>query len=93
MEDITVSASDGQVKVGKLLHAMYYYDFLHTEQRQAYDRSTLLENEGSDASGFGIMLEDLVSRVPNPLILQQSNDLLTFIRHTGQMTYQELRKV
>jgi hypothetical protein len=39
------------------------------------------------------MLEDLISRVPSPLMLRQSDDLLAFIRYTKQATYLELQKV
>ena len=45
------------------------------------------------ATAFGIMLDDLMSRVPGPSTLQQSDDLLAFIRYTGQTTYLELQKV
>ncbi|CAN9279157.1 unnamed protein product [Alternaria alternata] len=75
VEDITVSASDGQVKV-------------------AFDRAPLHETAADGkASAFGVMLEDLVSRVPSPLALQQSDDLQAFIRHADQATYRELQKV
>lgn len=39
------------------------------------------------------MLEDLVSRVPSPLALRQSDNLQAFIRHADQATYRELQKV
>lgn len=45
------------------------------------------------ATAFGIMLDDLMSRVPGPSTLQQSDDLLAFIRYASQTTYPELQKV
>jgi hypothetical protein len=45
------------------------------------------------ATAFGSMLDDLMSRIPNPSTLQRSGDLLAFIRRAGQTTYPELQKV
>jgi hypothetical protein len=45
------------------------------------------------ANAFGIMLEDLMSRIPDPSTLQRSDNLLAFIRRAGQTTYPELQKV
>jgi hypothetical protein len=45
------------------------------------------------ATAFGIMLDDLISRIPDPSTLQRSDDLLAFIRYAGQTTYPELQKV
>jgi len=45
------------------------------------------------ATAFGSMLDDLMSRIPNPSTLQRSDDLLAFIRRAGQTTYPELQKV
>jgi hypothetical protein len=39
------------------------------------------------------MLKNLISYVPSPLVLQQSDGLLAFIDHTSQRTYLELQKV
>jgi hypothetical protein len=65
-----------------------------TKRRQGFDRAVLQSpNADEKASAFGIMLEDLISRVPSPLILQQSDDLLAFMQYTGQTTYVELQKV
>ncbi|CAN9211240.1 unnamed protein product [Alternaria alternata] len=44
------------------------------------------------ATAFGIMLDDLISRIPDPSTLQRSDDLLAFIRYAGQTTYPELQK-
>ena len=65
-----------------------------TKRQQGFDRalSQSPESDGN-ASAFGTMLEDLISRVPSPLILQQSDDLLAFIRYTNQTTYVELQQV
>ncbi|KAF2843847.1 hypothetical protein T440DRAFT_484604 [Plenodomus tracheiphilus IPT5] len=74
VEDITISANDGQVKLG-------------------FDKAILKSPIANEtASAFGIMLEDLVSRIPGPLILQQSDDLLAFIRYTSRTTYEELQQ-
>jgi hypothetical protein len=65
-----------------------------TERRQGFDQAFLQSSKADgNASAFGSMLEDLISRVPSPLILRQSDDLLAFIRYTGQKTYLELKKV
>lgn len=65
-----------------------------TEHRQGFDQA-FMQSSGADgnARAFGNMLEDLIIRVPSPLILRQSDDLLAFIRYSGQATYSELRKV
>ena len=92
VEDITVSASDGQVKVGECKSCL---GRLPTAKRQrALDRAQLHETAADGkASAFGVMLEDLVSRVPSPSALQQSDNLQAFIRHADQATYRELQKV
>jgi hypothetical protein len=65
-----------------------------TKRQQGFDKA-FLQSPKADitASTFGIMLEDLISRVPGRLILQQSDDLLAFIRSTDQTTYVELQQV
>jgi hypothetical protein len=64
-----------------------------TERQQGFDQAFLQSPKADgNASAFGIMLEDLISRVPSPLMLQ-SDDLVAFIRNTGQTTYLELQKV
>ncbi|KAF5844329.1 hypothetical protein GGP41_004539 [Bipolaris sorokiniana] len=74
VEDITISESDGQVKV-------------------ALDRASLQETMADNkAVAFGKMLENLVSVVPGSSTLQQSQDLLAFIRHAAETSYQELER-
>ncbi|CAN9239346.1 unnamed protein product [Alternaria alternata] len=92
VEDITVSASDGQVKVGECQSCLRG---LPTAERQrAFDQAQLHETAvDGKASAFGVMLEDLVSRVPSRSALQQSDNLQDFIRHADQATYRELQKV
>jgi hypothetical protein len=65
-----------------------------TERMQGFNQA-FLQSSKTDANGsaFGIMLEELISRVPSPLMLQQSDDLLAFIQHTSQTTYPALQKV
>jgi hypothetical protein len=65
-----------------------------TKRRQEFNQAFLQSSKtDGKASAFGIMLEELISRVPSPLMLQQSDDLLAFIRHTSQTTYLALQKV
>jgi hypothetical protein len=65
-----------------------------TKRQQEFDQEFLQTSKvDGNASAFGVMLEDLLSRVPSPLMLQQSDDLLAFIRYTSQATYLELQKV
>jgi hypothetical protein len=65
-----------------------------TERRQEFDPAYLQSSKADgNASAFGSMLEDLISRVPSPLLLRQSDDLLAFIQYTGKTTYLELMKV
>ena len=65
-----------------------------TKRQQEFDQEFLQTSKvDENASAFGVMLEDLLSRVPSPLMLQQSNDLLAFIRCTSHATYLELQKV
>ena len=45
------------------------------------------------ATAFGVMLDDLVSRVPDSSTLQHSQDLVAFIQYATEATYQELKKV
>ncbi|KAA8611971.1 hypothetical protein TUN199_01304 [Pyrenophora tritici-repentis] len=75
VEDITISASDGQVKVE------FDQEFLQTSRADG------------NAGAFGIMLEDLISRVPSPAMLQQNDGLNAFIGYTSQTTYLELQNV
>jgi hypothetical protein len=65
-----------------------------TERLQEFDPALLQSSKADgNASAFGSMLEDLISRVPSPLLLQQSDNLLAFIQYTGKTTYLELKKV
>jgi hypothetical protein len=64
------------------------------KRRQGFNQAFLQSSKtDANASAFGIMLEELISCVPSPLMLQQSDDLLAFIRHTSQTTYPALQKV
>ena len=65
-----------------------------TKLRQGFDQALLQRSKADEnASAFGNMLEDLTTRVPSPLILRQNDDLLAFIRHSGETTYPELQQV
>ncbi|EMD66407.1 hypothetical protein COCSADRAFT_24519 [Bipolaris sorokiniana ND90Pr] len=59
----------------------------------ALDRASLQETVADDkAVAFGTMLENLVSVVPGSSTLQQSQDLLAFIHHAAEKSYQELKR-
>jgi hypothetical protein len=65
-----------------------------TKRQQEIDQEFLETSKvDGNAGAFGTMLEDLISRVPSPLILQQSDGLNAFIQYTSQTTYLELQKV
>jgi hypothetical protein len=65
-----------------------------TERRQEFDPALLQSSKADgNASAFGSMLEDLISRVPSPSLLRQSDDLLAFIQYTGKTTDLELKKI
>ena len=65
-----------------------------TKQQVALDRASLQETMADDkAAAFGTMLENLVSVVPGSSTLQQSQDLLAFIHHAAEKSYQELKTV
>ena len=65
-----------------------------TKRRQGFNQVCLQSSKtDANANAFGIMLEDLISRVSSPLMLQKSDNLLAFIRHTSQTTYPALQKV
>jgi hypothetical protein len=69
-------------------------DWPTAERQAAFDRASLQETAADEkASAFGLMLEDLVSRVPSPSTLQQGDDLQAFIRHASRATCRELQKV
>jgi hypothetical protein len=64
------------------------------KQQQEFDQEFLQTSKvGGNAGAFGIMLEDLISRVPSPAILQQNDGLNAFIGYTSQTTYLELQNV
>ncbi|EUC27561.1 hypothetical protein COCCADRAFT_111369 [Bipolaris zeicola 26-R-13] len=74
VEDITISATNGQVQVA--IHRAYSQEATTNEK----------------ATAFGVMLDDLVSRVPDSSTLQHSQDLVAFIQYAAETTYQELKK-
>lgn len=64
------------------------------KQQQEFDQEFLQTSKvDGDASAFGIMLEDLISRVPSPAMLRQNDGLNAFIGYTSQTTYLELQNV
>lgn len=66
----------------------------NAKQHVALDRASLQETMADNkAVAFGKMLENLVSVVPGSSTLQQSQDLLAFIRHAAETSYQELERV
>lgn len=79
----------------KLVSIERFFEGIPTTENQAALEGTFLQETISDyrATAFGIMLDDLVSRVPDSSTLQQSQDLVAFIQRASETIYRELNKV